>query len=88
MSSQPEVPAYVCSHVFRATRPVLFVSREDGDWQFLCGGSHASDETPRVVGQNHLIERDPSLSDLMDLPVEWEAERDTTESPWTRRRLN
>lgn len=76
--------AYVCSHVFDARRPVLLVSHEDGEWQLLCGGAHDPDETPRVVGLQHLVERDPSLQELLDLPPDWEAERESTGSPWVR----
>ena len=77
-----ELAVYVCSHVFENSRPVLFVSRADGDWQFLCGGEH--DEVPRVVGLNHVLERDPTLAELQDLPDEWEADRVGPAAPWRR----
>jgi hypothetical protein len=79
-----EPPAYVCSHVFNDSRPVLLVSRAGGDWQLLCGQEHDSDEVPQVVGLNHLVERDPSLADVRDLPDDWEAERSDPASPWRR----
>lgn len=82
-----EITAYVCSHVFLDTQPIRLVSREDGDWQLLCGGTHASHEIPHVVGLNHLIERDPTLIELHDLPDEWEAERKTVGSAWVRTKL-
>jgi hypothetical protein len=76
-----ERPVYLCSHVFENTRPVLLVSRADGDWQFLCGGEHDK-EVPSVVGFNHLLEKDPTLAELRDLPDEWEAERAGPGLPW------
>ena len=79
-----ETAAYVCSHIFEATRPVLLVSREDSDWQFLCGGSHEADEKPRVVGLNHLVDRDTTLREILDLPSDWDAERSEMSAPWTR----
>jgi len=79
-----EAVAYVCSHIFDATRPVLLVSRQDGDWQFLCGGPHEADEKPRVVGLNHLVERDTTLRDILDLPSDWDAERSEMTGAWTR----
>jgi hypothetical protein len=79
-----EKVAYACSHVFKNTRPILLVSREGGDWQFLCGGVHEADEIPHVVGINHLIERDSTLVDIMDLNEGWEAEREGLESPWIK----
>jgi hypothetical protein len=82
-SSKAEVAAYVCSHVFEHTRPVLLVMREDEDWQFLCGKAHPG-ELPRVVGMNHLLDDDPSLHQLVDLPTNWEAERKSSVDPWIR----
>ena len=85
MLNKGEVAAYVCSHVFEHKRPVLLVARDDGDWQFLCRDSHAPDELPRVIGLNHLVDDDPSLRQVLDLPVDWEAERAFVGGPWTRR---
>jgi hypothetical protein len=79
-----EIPAFVCSHVFENTRPVLLVSRAGDDWQLLCGGDHETDEVPRVVGLNHLLQRDPTLAEVLDLPANWEAERDHVGSLWQR----
>ena len=81
-----ETPAFVCSHVFANTRPVLYVSTEDGDWQFLCGEDHEGTEIPQVVGLQHLLERDSTLCVLMNLEANWEAERAHPSAPWTRRR--
>jgi len=82
-----ETPAYLCSHIFERTRPVLLVSRSEGDWQFLCGDTHPQEDVPHVVGVNHLFEDDPSLAELADLPPDWEAERDSAASPWRRLRI-
>ncbi len=75
---------YVCGHIFKNSRPILLVSREGGDWQCLCGKNHAVDEVPYVVGLNHLLERDPTLFELKDLPVGWDAERISTTNVWVR----
>lgn len=76
--------AFICSHIFDKSRPVLLVSREGGDWQFLCGGEHPADELPHVVGMHHLLDFDPSLREILDLPSGHEAERGSTEAPWIR----
>ncbi len=75
--------AYVCPHVFEDTRPILYVCREDGDWQFLCGGGD-HDDNCHLVGVGHLQVRDPSICELADLPSNWEAERKSSNSPWKR----
>ena len=80
--SKKEIPVYVCSHIFENSRPVLLVCKEDGDWQFLCGEDHPEDEVPRVVGLNHLIERDETLKDILSLEDGHEAERVSVGLPW------
>ncbi len=62
-----ENAAFVCSHVFADSRPVLLVAREDGDWMYLCGQGHEPDEQFHVVGLEHLHARHPSLHDVDDL---------------------
>ena len=79
-----EFLVFVCSHVFKSESPVLFVSRADGDWQLLCGGMHDENEVPQVVGLNHLLDHDPSLHAILDLPSGWEAVRPTQGSVWGR----
>lgn len=79
-----EQAAFVCSHVFSHTRPVRLVTREGGEWQFLCGEEHPEHEIPHVVGLNHILEFDPSLEEILDLPNECEAERAAQGSVWIR----
>jgi hypothetical protein len=77
--------AYVCVHVFDRTRPVLLVSRAEGDWCFLCGDMHPDDAASyRVVGLGHVLAHDPSLTELLNLPPDWEAERASTSEHWIR----
>jgi hypothetical protein len=81
-------PAYICQHIFEDTEPILLVVKEDGDWQFLCGKDHDEDEVPRVVGIGHLLERDESLLELLDLEDSWEAERPDIHSAWVRKPIS
>ena len=81
--------AYVCIHVFENTSQVLLVSRPEGDWCFLCGGGHDNDASAyRVVGIGHILNRDPSLSGLVDLAPNWEAEREGVDKDWVRTRIS
>jgi hypothetical protein len=82
-----EVAAFVCSHIFRATYPVLLVARENGDWMYLCGNVHAESEEYYAIGREHLIDRDSTLAATTDLPDQTEADRVAVGSPWTRRAL-
>ena len=74
----------VCGCVFRNEKPVLYVSHADKDWQFLCGDEHESIEGACVVGVGHLTERDPSLNQIADLPLGWDADRNSVVSGWRR----
>lgn len=80
-----EIAVFVCSHIFEKRSPVLLVLHAEGDWQFLCGGAHDDEEIPRVIGLVHLVDEDPSLRSVLDLPVEWEAERVSLTGSWERR---
>ena len=82
----PHHKAYVCLHVFAGVKPVLLVSRADGDWSFLCGEGHEDAASSyRVVGIGHVLQRDRSLEELLDLPPDWDAERLGPDGPWLRR---
>jgi len=35
---------------------------------------------------HHPIDRDPSITELADLPLGWYAERDAVGEPWTRKK--
>lgn len=84
----PEKCAFVCSHIFNASHPVLLVARENGDWMYLCGESHAADEEYHVVGAEHLLHRDETLQEVSNLPDNHEAERAAVGMPWDRRPLS
>jgi hypothetical protein len=88
-TSQPRLPyetkSYVCIHVFDRIRPVLYVTRPDGDWCALCGGDHPDDASSfRIVGIGHVIDYDPSVAEVLDLRPNQEAERDAVGEPWLR----
>lgn len=85
MSVTSHDKAYVCIHVFNGSSPVRLVSRPDGDWCFLCGQEHDEvSSSYRVVGIDHLFDKDPSLIELQDLPTNWEAERTDPGEFWLR----
>ena len=76
---------YCCGHIFRRERPALLVVREGGAWQFLCGEiDHGDPKEPYHVSVGVLLELDPTLHQIADLPVGWEAERTTVGGDWLR----
>ena len=80
------IPVFICSHIFENTKPILLVSRQGGDWQFLCGENHDVNEKPKVVCAGHLLERDPTLKEIANLPVDWEAERTAIGDKWVKKK--
>ena len=83
-----ETKSYVCIHVFDASRDVLLVNREDADWSLVCGDPHPDDAAfYRVVGIGHVIERDPTLLEILDLEPNEEAEREVVGGAWRRSRF-
>ena len=81
-------PVFLCSEVYKNKKPVLLVCKEDGDWQMLCGGEHNENDKPVVAGIGHLLQRDSSLLELLDLPDNWEAERQSVNDPWVKRKID
>jgi hypothetical protein len=81
--------AYVCTHVFDRERPVLLVTREDGDWCLLCGDVHEDTAASfRVVGIGHILENDNSLYEILDLQPNWDAERKSVGQQWVKRPID
>jgi hypothetical protein len=79
------VKSYVCIEVLSGERPVLYVTRPDGDWCFLCGGDHPDDASAyRVVGAGHVLGSDPTLAAVLDLEPFQEAEREVVGGLWVR----
>ena len=57
--------------VIRGGLPILLVSHDtDGDWHFLCGTTNQVDDAA-VVSLGGILQRDPTLVDLADLPEGW-----------------
>jgi hypothetical protein len=56
---------------------------EDHSWAFACG-STANPEDARLVSMRQVIERDPTLLEVADLPPGWRATRDALGGAWMR----
>jgi hypothetical protein len=80
-----ETAALICSHMFDASRPVLLVARAGAYWMYLCGGFHEENEEYKMVGREHLLQRDKSLVATLDLENQMEMERVAVGGQWERR---
>ena len=72
-----------CSHVMDEGAPVLFVTHDadDGGWQFLCGREHDIEDAI-VIGMGHIIDMDPTLNGLHDMPEGYGASRESLGAQW------
>jgi len=63
--------------------PVLFVTHDadDGGWQFLCGREHDIEDAI-VIGMGHIIDMDPTLNGLHDMPEGYGASRESLGAQW------
>lgn len=62
------------TRITNGSQPILYVVHdEDGDWQFLDGGD-VSDDDAATIALKKVVELDPSIKTLADLPAGWAAE--------------
>ena len=82
------VAVFTTTQVLRLRQPILHVSHdaEEGAWQFHTGAQPVSAADAMIVALSEMVEHDPSISELADLPCGWFAERDGVGSPWRRDR--
>ncbi|TYP72088.1 hypothetical protein BCM02_109367 [Paenibacillus methanolicus] len=71
--------------IMRRESPVLYVTHdeEDGMWQFL-DGEEVIEEEARLLSLKQMVDLDPSLMQLSDLPPGWIAWRDNSDDEWRR----
>jgi len=79
------VAVFTTRHIFRDGLPILHVSHDldDGSWQFHWGGD-IDEQSAMIVGLREVVDHDPSIVELHDLPEGWIAWRKDSESEWIR----
>lgn len=74
--------ALTMRQVMDGKEPILLVVHDDdGDWQFI-GTSNALEENAAIVGLGNIYDLDPSIGELADLPLGWQAVRERRGAPW------
>lgn len=82
--NEPEnVAVFTCVHVLENGADICYVTHDedDGAWQFLCGKSHDESDA-RVVSLKNIVELDPSVGVLSNMPLGCGAARDGKASRW------
>ncbi len=73
---------FTCCHVLEERVPILYVEHDsDGDWQFLCGKEHTTDEA-RIVSVKEVIKIDSSICFIDNLTCGQIAERKSGNDRW------
>jgi hypothetical protein len=69
-------------------KPILHVTHDEDDhgWQFL-GREDADPDQASVVTLEEIVQLDPSVLEVADLPPGWHAWRGSMESAWQRSRI-
>ncbi len=82
-----DVAAFTTRFVLDRTLPILLVTHDDDDgaWQILCGTTD-DPEDGRIACLGCLLQLDPTIASIADLPAGWSASRKTSDSPWVRHR--
>ena len=83
--SEPENAAvFATSRSVHNGEPILLVGHnQNGDWQFLCGDVTPTEEC-LIVCLACAYLKDKSIGQLADLPLGWQASRETVDAPWER----
>jgi hypothetical protein len=81
----PHILSFVCVDVYPGGKDILLVSRDNGDWSFLCGSTHPESlDQIQMIGMSHLLERDPTLRQVLNLGRNQSAERQELGGRWWR----
>jgi len=80
--------AIVCGHVAAGRLPILLAERSapedpaDSGWQFLCAVEQENWNEAKVWSLQEVIDTDPSLAALIDLPIGTRLARETSTAKW------
>ncbi len=79
------VAAITTKQVVKGSFPILAVVhyKDDDSWAFTCGTTNKSEDL-MVVGMGELVDIDPTLYSIADLPSGWSAHRKSIDSEWVR----
>ena len=85
----PNVAVFTSKEILNRQQWIYYVSHDedDGAWQFHPTNGPTSESDAAVVGLKTILELDPSIEQLADLPYGWCAWRENQSAPWQRQRM-
>ena len=83
----PNLATFTTRDIVHDGKPVLLVvhDADDGAWQFL-PDRPVREADALIVSLQGMVQRDPSLAELANLPRGWQARRQGPGAPWRRSR--
>ena len=77
------VMVFTCRCVLDKEADICYVTHDedDGVWQFLCGQDHVEADA-RIVSLESIVDMDPSITVLADMPLGCGAMREDRSSQW------
>ncbi len=77
------VAVFTVADIMNRVKPILYVSHDadDGAWQFMPGGRISIHEA-KTLALHRIVEGDPTIKQLADLPEGWVAQRSSPKAPW------
>jgi hypothetical protein len=81
----PNCAVFTLRSIVFENEPILLVVHDEDDhgWQFL-DGQPIEMANAALVSLSTIVKHDPSVLELANLPVGWQAVRATKTSPWKR----
>ncbi len=81
----PNVAALATVQVLENKFPILNVTHysDDHSWAFTCGTTNNTEDA-RLISMHKVLERDPTLRTIADLPPGWTAWRERVGGEWHR----
>jgi hypothetical protein len=79
---------FTTKYVIKDKKPITYVTHEeeDGAWQFFSSDEFENfEDVAMIVGLGEIIALDPSVLELVDMPVGHYAIRETTNDKWSIR---
>jgi hypothetical protein len=80
------VAVFTVKQIFKERKPILYVCHDEEDeaWQFL-PGELVEEKDAMVVTLEEVIEHDPTINELHDLPMGYYAERKFVGDKWQKK---
>lgn len=82
----PNVAVFTDKRILEGDCWIYYVGHdeEDGAWQFHPNDGFASEENAKVVGLKTMLNIEPRLAEISDLPMGWCAWRESQDGEWKR----